>query len=56
MWQQMLNLRTNIPLYFVSVQQIAAEGQSDRMLAEMEQWCVTGFLHVEAMVATDIHQ
>ena len=32
----MLNLPTNIPLHFVSVRQMAAEGLSDKMVADME--------------------
>ena len=38
---------------------MAAEGQSDRMVSDMEmrmkQRCVIEFLHVEKMVPTDIH-
>ena len=39
---------------------MAAEGQSDRMVSDMEvhmkQKCGTEFLHVEKMAFTDIHQ
>ena len=35
-WQQRVNLLINIPLHFVAVQQMAAEGQSDRMASDME--------------------
>ena len=38
---------------------MAAEGQSDRMMSDMEvcmeQRCVTDFLHAEKMAPTDIH-
>jgi len=41
------------------MQQMAAEGQSDKMTSDMEehmkQRCVTEFLHVEKMAPTDIH-
>jgi len=33
-----LNPPTNIPLHFVSVQQMAAEGLSDRMVSDNEVW------------------
>ena len=53
-WQQRLNLPTNILLHFVAVGQMAAEGQCDKttsdMGAHMEQRCVTEFLHVDKMV------
>jgi len=39
---------------------MAAEGQSDKMVSEMEvgmkQRCVTEFLHAEQMALTDTHQ
>jgi len=42
------------------MQQMAAEGQSDRMVSEMgvhaKQKYVTELLHEEKMVSTDIHQ
>ena len=41
------------------MQQLAAEGQSDRMVSDMEVWmkqrCGTEFLHAEKMALTDIH-
>ena len=50
-WQQRLNLPTNIPLYVVAVRQMAAEGQSDAITSDMgvqmKQRCVTEFLHLE---------
>ena len=52
---------TNIPLHFVPVWQMAAEGQSDRMTTDMESWplhmkkkCVAEFLHVGIIAPTDI--
>lgn len=49
-WQQMLNLPHSIPLNFVSVQQIAAEGHSDKMASDtevhMKQKYRTELLHV----------
>ena len=40
--------------------QIAAEGQSDKMVSDMEvhmkQRCATEFLHVEKIAPIDIHQ
>ncbi|MEQ5179387.1 hypothetical protein [Proteus genomosp. 6] len=58
-WQQRLNLPTNIPFHVVAVWQMVAEGQSDRMVSDMEvcmkQSCVTEFLHVEKMAPIDIH-
>ena len=42
------------------MRQLAAEGQFDRMVGDMEVWMkqkrVTEFLHVEKMAPTDIHQ
>ena len=39
---------------------MAAEGQSDKMMSDMEvqmkQRCVTEFLHAEKIAPTDIHQ
>ena len=44
-WQKRLNLPANIPLYFVAVRQMTAEGQSDKMASDMEvltkQRCVS---------------
>ena len=49
----------NILLYFVAMQQMAAEGQIDKMASDMElctkQRCVTEFLFVEKIAPTDIH-
>ena len=57
---RMLNLSANIPLHFVAVRQIAAEGQSDRMASDMEMWMEQRydieFLHVEKMAPTNMHQ
>ena len=56
---QKLNLPTNILLYFVALRQVAAQGQSDKMVSNMEvymkQRCRTEFLHAEKMAPTDIH-
>ena len=42
------------------MQQVTAEGQSDKMVSDMEvcmkQRCVTEFLHAEKMAPIDIHQ
>ena len=50
----------NIPLHFVSVQQMAAEGQSDRMESDREvhvkQRCGIEFPHMEKMLPTELHQ
>jgi len=50
-WQLRLNLPTNILLHIVAVWQVAAEGQSDRMVSDMEVWMkqksVIEFLHSE---------
>ena len=50
-WQQRLNLPTNILLCFFVIQQMAAEGQSDRMQSDkevdMKQRGGPEFLHVE---------
>ena len=47
-------------LYFIAVQQMAAEGQSDKMVSDMEvrmkQRCVIKFLHAEKIAPSDIHQ
>ena len=59
-WQQRLNIPINILLHSVAVQQMAAEGLSDKMASDteacMKQRCVTEFLCVEKMTPTDIHQ
>ena len=40
----------NIPLHFIAVRQMAAEGQSDKLASDMEghmeQRCVIEFLHI----------
>ena len=55
----MLNLPTNILLYVVAVQQIAAEWQSNKTASDMEvclkQRCVNDFLHAEQVATTDIN-
>ena len=57
-WQRW-NLPTSILLHVVAVQQMAAEGQSDRMASDMEvhmkQGCRTEFLHVGKMAPLAIH-
>ena len=58
-WQQRLNLFTNIPLPVAAVQQMAAEGQSDRMASDVgastKQKRANEVLHAEGMAPTDIH-
>ena len=53
-WQQRLNLPDDISLHLFAVRQMAAKGQSDRMLSVMEvhmkQRCSTEFLHAEKNV------
>jgi hypothetical protein len=55
-----LKLPANIPLNFVAVQQMTAEGQSDKMASDMEvrmkQRCVTEFLYAEKIAPDDIHR
>jgi len=55
-----LNLPANIPLNFVAVRQMTAEGQSDKMASDMEvrmkQGCVIEFLHAEKIAPNDIYQ
>ena len=57
--QQRLNLPANIPSRGVAMWQMTAEGQSDRMVSDMEvsmkQRCRTEFLYVEKMALDDIH-
>jgi len=57
-WQRW-NLPTSILLHVVAVQQMAAEGQSDRMASDMEvhmkQGCRIEFLHVGKMAPLAIH-
>ena len=54
-----LHLPANIPLRFVAMQQMAAEGQSDEMASDMEvhmkERCVIEFFHAEKMAPIDIH-
>jgi len=50
-----LNLPTNIPLNFVAVRQMTAEGQSDMEVC-MKQRCVIEFLHAEKIAPNDIHR
>jgi len=33
----MLNLPTNIPLFFLTMRQMAAEGQSDKTVSDVEE-------------------
>ena len=55
-----VELSPHIPFHVVAVWQTAVEGQSDRMVSDMEVWmkqrCGIEFIHVEKMVPTDIHQ
>jgi hypothetical protein len=55
-----LNLPANIPLQFVAVQQMSAEGQSDKMTSDMEvcmkQRSVTESLYAEKIAPSGIHQ
>ena len=37
-WQKQLSLPANIPIYFVAVWHMAAEGQSDKMVSDMQVW------------------
>ena len=47
-------------IHVVAIGQIAAEGQPDKMMSDMEvlmkQRCVTEFLHAEKVAPTDIHR
>jgi len=58
-WDGGLNLPTKIPLHFVTMTQMAAEGQSNKMASDMEvhmkQRCGLEFLHVEIIARMDIH-
>jgi hypothetical protein len=55
-----LNLPANIPLNFVAVQQMTAEGQSNKMTSDMEvrmkQRCVIEYLHAAKSAPSDIHR
>ena len=50
-WHERLNLPTNIPLHVIAVQQVPAEGQSDKKVSDteeqMKQRCVMEFRRVE---------
>jgi hypothetical protein len=54
-----LNLPANIPLNFVAVRQMTAEGLSDKMASEkkvhMQQRCVIVFLCAEKTAPNDIY-
>ena len=49
----------HIPFCFVAMWQMAAEGQSDKMVSDLEVWMKqrsdTEFLRVEKMAPADIH-
>ena len=51
---------TKIPLHFVALWQMAAQGQSNKMVSDMKvhmkQSCVIEFLHVKNITPADIHQ
>ena len=55
-----MSLPTNIPLHFVAVRQMAAEGQSDKIVSDVEvcmkKMGVTEFFHVEKIIPIDVHQ
>ena len=59
-WQQRLKLPTDIPFHVVAVWQMAAEGHSDTVVADVEvrikQRCGIEFLYAEKFASTDIHQ
>lgn len=60
-WQHRLNLSISILLQSVAMQQVAAEGQSDSMVSDMEvqeeHKCVTEFFHEKKkLVLTDVRQ
>ena len=62
LWQWRLNLPVDISLSFAAVRQMEAEGQSDRMVSDMEmlmkQRCLVEFFHeekIEKTALTDIH-
>jgi len=56
-WQWRLNHPTNIQLHGVAVRQVAAEGQSDKMVPDVEvhvkQRCATEFIHAESIAPID---
>ena len=57
-WQQRLNVPTDVPLHFAAVLQMVVEGQSDTMESDMEVWmkqkCDTEFLHAKNRAPTFI--
>jgi len=54
-WQWRFNLPTNIPLYFVVVRQMAAEGQADKEhISTVRQW-VEHFGSVSVVVSMAIN-
>ena len=59
-WQQKLNLPIYIPLHFIAVWQMAAEGQSDKLASDMEVYinegCLIESLHTGKMAPIVIHQ
>jgi len=59
-WQLKLNLSASIPLHTVAVRQMAAKGQTDKMVSDvkmhMAQRRGIAFLHVEKMTPVEIHQ
>ena len=54
-----MNLPDNIPLHFVAMLQVAAEGQSGKMASDMKEHMkqrhIVEFLCAEKMTPTDIH-
>jgi len=58
-WQSRMNLSINFLLHFVAVQQTAAEGQSVKMMSNMEMWMkqrsVIEFFHAVKMTPIDNH-
>ena len=57
--QLKLTLPTSIPLHVVAVWQMAAEGQSDKIVSNMKDYmkekCVIEFLHAEKIALIDIY-
>jgi hypothetical protein len=55
-----LNFPANIPLNFVAVRQMTAEGQSDKLASDIEvrmkQKCAIEFLNAEKIAPIDIHR
>jgi hypothetical protein len=60
LWQWRVNLPTNILLNFVAMRQMTPEGQSYKMVCDMEvqmkQSCVIEFLNAEKIAPIDIHR